>query len=316
MEALRRTDEDEPGAHRGVYAAVLTPVRSDGSADLERLLEHCRWLFHEGVHGVSLLGTTGEGNSFLGSERREVLSAMIAAGIPASRILPAAGGCVTEDTVDLVSHMVRLGCAGVLMLPPFYYKHVSEEGIIRAFAEAIEKIGDSRLRLYLYNIPQVTGILITEKIVAELVRRYPTVIRGLKDSSGDLDYCRRLLASFPHLSIFTGNDAQLAELLRAGGAGSISGVTNINARNLRRLYDGWNTPQGAELSSAAARVAHAVEAFAGVPALKHLLAHYRRDPEWLRMRPPLEPLTAAQGESLIARIESVGLVPPVFQRSR
>jgi 4-hydroxy-tetrahydrodipicolinate synthase len=310
MEPLRIADGEESGACRGIYAAVLTPVRPDGRTDLVRLLEHCRWLFRQGVHGVSLFGTTGEGNSFPVRERREVLSALVAAGIPASRILPAAGGCVAEDSVDLLSHIVHLDCAGVLMLPPFYYKEVSEDGIVHAFAEAIEKIGDSRLRMYLYNIPHVTGILITENIVAQLVHKYPTVIRGLKDSSGDLDYCRRLLKTFPQLRIFTGSDAQLAGLLRAGGAGSISGVTNINARNLRRLYDGWNSPEGAELSKAAARVASAIEDFSGIPALKHILAHYRRDPEWLRMRPPLEPLTPAQGETLVRHVESAGFMPP------
>jgi 4-hydroxy-tetrahydrodipicolinate synthase len=300
---------------RGIIAAILTPIGPDGKADVTRLLDHGRWLLQHGVHALSLFGTTGEGNSFPVSERREVLSSVVAAGIPPSRLIPAVGCCATEDTVDLLSQAVGLDCAGVLMMPPYYYKNVSEDGVFRAYAEVIEKIGDSRLRLYLYNIPQLTGVTITEGIVTRLMRRYPNAIRGLKDSCGEWGYTQAILKTFPDVDIFTGTEAHLPRLLQAGGAGSISGVANINPAALRRLLDYSIGAEAEDLARTAAQLARVVEAFSGIPALKHLLAHYRQDPAWLRVRPPLEPLSDAQGRSLIAEMQAIGLTPPEFRSS-
>jgi 4-hydroxy-tetrahydrodipicolinate synthase len=299
---------EERATLQGIIAATLTPVKADGKTDLPRLLAHVRWLLQQGAHGISLFGTTGEGNSFPVAERRVVLSAVVAAGISPSVLIPAVGCCAMDDTVDLLSHAVGLDCRGILMMPPYYYKKITEEGVVRAYADAIERNGKGGLRLYLYNIPQLTGVVITESIVQELLRRYPDVIKGLKDSSGDWAYTRSILNAFPELAVFTGTDAHLASLLQAGGAGSISGVTNINPAGLRRLFDHRGK---AELETAV-RVAEAIESYAGIPALKYLLAHYRNDPAWRRMLPPLEPLSDGQGRKLVAEIQAIGFTPPAF----
>lgn len=293
---------------RGIIAASLTPVTADGRTDLPRLLAHLRWLLQQGVDGLSLFGTTGEGNSLPVAERRAVLSAVVAAGIPPSALLPAVGCCAMADTVALLSHAAALGCRGILMMPPYYYKKVTAAGLVRAYAEAIERQDGGGLRLYLYNIPQLTGVVITESMVAALLRRYPQVIRGLKDSSGDWSYTRAMLEAFPHLAIFTGADGLLVPLLQAGGAGSISGVTNINPAGLRRLLD----YRGAADIASAARLAETIERYAGIPALKYLLAHYRGDPAWRRTLPPLEPLSDDDGRALLAEIRALGFTPPAF----
>jgi 4-hydroxy-tetrahydrodipicolinate synthase len=303
------TAKVEEGAPlRGIIAASLTPVTADGRTDLPRLLAHLRWLLQQGVHGLSLFGTTGEGNSLPVAERCAVLSAVVAAGIPASALMPAVGCCATADTVALLSHAVALGCRGILMMPPYYYRQVTAAGLVRAYAEAIERQDGGGLQLYLYNIPQLTGVVITESVVAALLRRYPQVIRGLKDSSGDWTYARAMLEAFPDMAVFTGVDGHLVPLLQAGGAGSISGVTNINPAGARRLFD----HRGKEDVGNAARIAETIERYSGIPALKYLLAHYRRDPAWRRTLPPLEPLSDEEGRALVAEIQALGFVAPVF----
>lgn len=295
---------------QGVFAAALTPLRADGRIDVGRLINHCRWLIQQGCHGVSLFGTTGEGNSLTVNERRDALTKVVAAGIEAARIIPAVGCCASDDTIELITQSVRLGCKAVLVAPPFYYKDVGEEGIVSSYGDAIERIGDDRLRMYLYNIPQMTGVIITESIIASLLERYPETIRGLKDSSGDPDYAPSVLKRFPDLDLFTGNEGRLAENLRHGGAGTIGGIANIWPGCLRDLYDNWDKPEAGGTADRIDRITEAVDSFAGIAALKYVLGHYRRDRDWPRVRPPLEPLTGEQGRRLIADIEAAGYTPP------
>lgn len=296
---------------RGVFAAILTPLRADGRIDVGRLINHCRWVMQQGCHGVSLFGTTGEGNSLTVSERRDALTKIVAAGVEAARMIPAVGCCASDDTIELITQSVRLGCKAVLVAPPFYYKDVGEEGIVSSYGDAISRIGDDRLRIYLYNIPQMTGVVITESIIARLLERYPETIRGLKDSSGDPDYARSVLKSFPGLELFTGNERRMAEILRHGGAGTIGGIANIWPASLRDLYDNWDKPEANGIADKIGRVTAAVDSFAGIAALKHVLGHYQNDRVWPRVRPPLESLTGEQGRRLIAEIEAAGYTSPV-----
>lgn len=300
---------------RGVIAAALSPLQPDGRLDAGRLLKHCQWLLHQGCHGVSLFGTTGEGNSFTVGERRDALAKVVAAGIDPSRIIPAAGCCASDDTIDLVSQSVRLGCKAVLVAPPFYYKNVGEEGVVNSYANAIERIGDERLRLYLYNIPQMTGVVLTRSIIARLMEGFPGIVRGLKDSSGDQDYAPSILENFPDLDLFTGNEGRFSELRRFGAAGTIGGIANIWPSALRTIYDEKDMSRVGEMVDKIERVTAAIDSFTGIAALKYVLAHYWRDENWRWTRPPLESLSDEQGQLLIAEIEEAGYVSPVARHA-
>src|SRR6202165_5151512 len=180
---------------RGVVAPVVTPFRADLSPDRERFIAHCKWLVSQNC-GLAVFGTMSEANSLAAEESATRLDALVAAGVDTSRMMPGTGCCSITETVKLTSHAVRHGCAGVLMLPPFYYKGVSEEGLYRHFSEVVQRVGDSRLRIYLYHIPPVAVIGITTGLVERLLKAYPNAVAGMKDSSGDLNNTNTLLDAF------------------------------------------------------------------------------------------------------------------------
>jgi len=180
---------------RGVLSPVVTPFNRDLSPDPERFIAHCRWLITQSC-GLAVFGTNSEANSLSVNERIALLDALLAADVDPARMMPGTGCCALTDTVRLTEHAVKAGCAGVLMLPPFYYKDVSEDGLFRSFAEVVERVGDSRLRIYLYHIPPVAVVGITVKLVERLLKAYPTAIAGMKDSSGDWSNTESFLKAF------------------------------------------------------------------------------------------------------------------------
>ena len=180
---------------RGVLAPVVTPFTSDLRPDVARLVRHCRWLLDNDV-GLAVFGTNSEANSLTVAEKLELLDALVEAGLPAARMMPGTGTCALPDTVELTRRAVAHGCGGVLMLPPFYYKGVSDDGLFASFAEVIERVGDPRLRIYLYHIPPVSMVPISLPLIDRLLRRYPGTIAGIKDSSGDWNNTRAMLEQF------------------------------------------------------------------------------------------------------------------------
>src|SRR5437016_2211210 len=180
---------------RGVLAPVVTPFKADLSPDGQRLIAHCKWLLSQNC-GLAPFGTTSEANSLAAEERATLLDSLVAAGINTSRMMPGTGCCSITETVKLTAQAVKHGCAGVLMLPPFYYKEVSEEGLYRYFSEVVQRVGDARLRIYLYHIPPVAVVGITTGLVERLLKDYPKVIAGMKDSSGDWNNTKTFLDAF------------------------------------------------------------------------------------------------------------------------
>src|SRR5437870_4217287 len=231
----------------GVLAPVLTPFRSDLSPDAARFVRHCRWLLSQGCAGLAVFGTTSEANSLSVEEREALLEELLGAGIDPAKLLPGTGCCALSDSVRLTRAAVRAGCAGVLMLPPFYYKGVSEEGLFRSFAEVIERVGDSRLRVYLYHIPPVAQVGFSVKLVERLVTAYPSTVVGMKDSSGDWNNTKAMLDAFARsgFDVFAGSERFLLANLRHGGVGCITATANVNAAAIARLFREWRTP-GAE----------------------------------------------------------------------
>lgn len=293
----------ESPADTGVLAPVLTPFRDDLSPEAGRFLAHCRWLLEQGASGLAVFGTTSEANSLSVDEREALFDRLIEAGIPAERLMVGTGCCALTDTVRLTRHALARGCRRALMLPPFYYKAVEDEGVYRAIAEAIERVGDERLRVYLYHIPPVAQVGFGLPVVERLLRDYPRTVAGIKDSSGDWTNTRRLLEAFPGFGVFAGSEAYLLETLRGGGAGCITATGNVNMAAIRALFDAWRSPQAEPMQAEITALRGAVQAHPMIPALKAILAHHRGDPGWRTVRPPLLALDAGSSRRLIDALE-------------
>src|SRR6202158_5710856 len=194
-----------PRPVQGVWCAVLTPFDSAGLPDSARLARHVRRILAAGVDGIALFGPTGEGQSLSLKERREGLDALLAAGIAPSRIVGATGCASLPETIALTRHAVQANCAGALVLPPFFFKAVADEGVFASYARVIDGVGDAPLPLYLYHIPQISGVAISSSVIERLAIDYPEVLAGVKDSEGNLDHTRSLLSRFGNLAIFVGD---------------------------------------------------------------------------------------------------------------
>ena len=285
----------------GVWSPVLVPLLPDLSIDSERFLTHAHWLLAQGCHGLALFGTTSEANSFSVSERKALVERVIEGGIPPERLMVGTGCCALTDSVELTRHALDAGCRRVLMLPPFYYKGMSDEGLFRSFAEVIERVGDPALKVFLYHFPRLSGVPVTEGLIALLDGEFPEVIAGVKDSSGDWSNTRMMLDRFPHLAIFPGSEVFLLDGLRTGGAGCITATSNVNAAGARAIFDAWDDGNDATyaMQEAATSVRRAIDRHPGIPAQKYLIAHYRNDPAWRAVRPPMTDLTDDAGRDLL-----------------
>jgi 4-hydroxy-tetrahydrodipicolinate synthase len=301
---------------RGVLAPVVTPFKCDLSPDPERFIAHCRWLLGQNC-GLAVFGTNSEANSLSVEERMALLDALLAAGLDPARMMPGTGCCALTDSVRLTEHAVKAGCAGVLMLPPFYYKDVTEDGLYRHFAEVIERVGDARLRIYLYHIPPVAVVGITPQLVERLMKRYPSTTAGMKDSSGDWHHTKTMLDAFATsgFDVFPGSEQFLLAGMRHGAAGCISATANVNPAAIDRLYQEWRSADTDRQQEALNAVRKTVGQYAMIPALKQVIAHYANDPEWLTVRPPLAELTTAQAQHVIVGLKQLGFDMPGIGRA-
>jgi 4-hydroxy-tetrahydrodipicolinate synthase len=277
----------------GVFAAALTPMREDLSIDRAAFAAHCRGLLDEGCHGLAIFGTTGEANSLSIDERVEAWTALVEDGISPETLLPGTGACALPDAVRLCGAALELGAPGVLVLPPFYYKGVSDDGLFRFFAELIERVGDDRLRLFLYHIPPMAVVGFTPELIGRLLDAYPGVVAGTKDSAGDPVRIEQLCRQFPQLAVFAGSERFLLDTLRWGGAGCISATVNLFAREARDVYDLHATGRTADAEAAQERLSRLRAGFDGkelIPGLKAAMHERTGDDVWLNLRPPLAPL--------------------------
>jgi len=295
---------------RGVLAPVVTPFKQDLSPDRERFIAHCRWLLSQNC-GLAVFGTNSEANSLSMEERARLLDELVAAGVDPSRMMPGTGCCSIMETVKLTAQAVEHGCAGVLMLPPFYYKDVSEEGLYRYFSEVVQRVGDARLKIYLYHIPPVAVVGITTGLVERLLAAYPTAIAGMKDSSGDWNNTKTFLGAFSKsaFDVFVGSESFLLANMRNGGVGTISATTNVNPAAIHKLYREWDTADDADQQQSKLNAVRAVLSNRKYPsmiaALKQAIAIYADDPAWAKVRPPLVELTAEQANTLTAELSAI-----------
>jgi 4-hydroxy-tetrahydrodipicolinate synthase len=316
----------------GVLAPVVTPFKADLSPDSERFIRHCQWLLSQNC-GLAVFGTNSEANSMSAEERMTLLNALVAAGVDPSRMMPGTGCCSMTETVELTAHAVEHGCAGVLMLPPFYYKNVSEEGLYRYFSEVVQRVGDARLKIYLYHIPPVAIVGITPKLVERLLKAYPNAIAGMKDSSGDWNNTKTFLDAFAETArpvadspwraptaraartfdVFVGSESFLLANMRNGGVGTISATANVNPAAIHKLHTEWNTSDAdqQQLKLNVVREVFSNRKFPSmIAALKQAIAIYENDPDWARARPPLVELTPDQAKMLAAELKAIGFAMP------
>ncbi len=305
--------ELQSGFVRGVYAAVLTPVDDKLEPNHKAYVAHCRWLLANGCDGLAPLGTTGEANSLSVAQRLGLIEASAQSGLPMARFIIGTGSCALSDAVTLTKAVVAAGSGGALLLPPFYYKNPSEDGLFRFFSEVIERVGDARLRAFLYHFPQLSTVPVTPALIGRLKARYGEVMAGVKDSSGDWSYTAHLLKEHPGFGAFSGSEQFLLANLRAGGAGCISASTNVTAAMAALVMKGWQQPDADALQenlTAARIVLQTVPFQAG---LKELVARVTGDRQWLNVVPPNHPLSPAQRDELLARLAAVKGMRPLLK---
>ncbi len=303
-----------PHATKGVFAAALTMLGADLTPDADATVAHCRWLLANGCDGIGLLGTTGEGPSLAVASRRRLLDAAREGGIPGGRLIVGTGAAALADAVELTSHAVDAGVAGCLVVPPFYFKNVGDDGLYAYYAELIGRVGRDRLSVFLYHFPQMSAVPISQGVITRLMDDFPGTITGLKDSSGDISNMLELVARFPGLRVFSGTERYLLAMLEAGGVGCISAGANVTSSAIGALYARW-CESGAVDEAAALqdRVNHLrglLEGVSMIPAMKALLARHRNQPGLARVAPPLVPLGDRECTAFLTRMDDAGLELP------
>lgn len=300
--------------YKGVFAAVITAMKSDLSPDLDLMTDHCKWLLANGCDGLGVLGTTGEANSFGLKERISIIEGLVERGIPGDVMMPGTGCCASIDTVNLTQAAIGAGAKGVLMLPPFFYKDNSDEGLFAAYSDVIQKIGDSRLKIYLYHFPQMSGVPITYGLIEMLLKEYPETVVGMKDSSGVLENMAGAAERFPGFACFAGADDLMLPLLRRGGAGCITAAANVTSSLNAAVYNGWvnngDTPEVEAAHEELSAMRFTVSEYPYPPGLKALIARHTGKDGWLNIRPPLTRLSDADRNDLYQKFDALGSPMP------
>ncbi len=285
----------------GLWVPASTPFTADGAVDEARLVRHCRGLLDDGAAGLAVLGTTSEANSLTLAERRRVIDAPVAAGIAAGRLLPGTGACAIDDAVELSRHAAEISCAGVLLLPPFYYKNVPDDGLFAFVAAVIERCGPKVPRILLYHFPAMAAVGWSNAVVERLLKAFPGIVVGMKDSSGDPAHTRSVIDAFPGFAVFPGSEMYLRDAMTWGAAGCISATANFSTRAIAAMVDRWEDPDAPAQQEKLVAVRRSFDGFATVPVVKTMKAAITGDDAWLNVRPPIMALTAEERRTLLAR---------------
>jgi 4-hydroxy-tetrahydrodipicolinate synthase len=290
---------------RELHVATVTPLREDGAADGPRLAAHGRRLLASGCDGLVLLGTSGEGPSFSAEEREAILDGLLDSGIAAQSVIVATGCAALPDSLRLTRHALSRGCNRILMMPPFFFRQMDDEGLFAAFARVIEGCGDEALSLYLYNIPSMSGATLAYPLIDRLRARYPGTIAGVKDSSADWRYTAGLLERFADLAVYVGHESDLPRAVAAGARGAMSGLGNAFPRLLRMLLDAAGTPEGDDLTRRVEILVETLLRYPLVPAIKALTAEAAGDAGFRAVRPALRALARDERERMLGEFKGV-----------
>ena len=305
----------------GVIAPILTPFNDDLSFARELYVGQAHWLLQQGMHYIAPFGTTGEALSLSVGERMAAVDALIEGGIDPCVLMPGAGLCNLDDTVALCRHALRRGCAAVITLPPFFYKNASDDGLYAYFVRLIDAVNHSRLKICMYHIPPLAGIGFTPDLARRLARNFPDTIVAYKDSSGDFENTKAVIAAAPDIAVFPGSETFLQSGLESGAAGCISATCNVNPAGIRHVFDLATAAQqddlggdlgddiGVDLDRVAdemVAVRKRLEGNAMIPVMKGLLARQRGKRSWRNVRPPLLPVSEASTQAFIDSLDRAG----------
>ena len=292
-------------ALKGVWVPVLTPQNSDLLIDKNRFFHHLDWLFQHEINGVVLFGTNGEANSFSAQERMLLLEWVKKEGISNEKVIVGTGCSALTDTIALIEHAIRLGYFHHLVLPPFYYKNPTINGLVNNYSEIINRIDNKHLKIYLYNFPQLSGIQLGVDLVEILSEKFPQNIVGYKDSSGDWNNTSQIMEKCPQISMFPGSEIFLSKALEKGAAGVITGTGNVNPGMVKQTYEAFynDKEKSIILQKKIDAFRTAVQKYPLISALKGLIEYYRKDEGWQYLRPPLTALSKADLENLIQSID-------------
>jgi 4-hydroxy-tetrahydrodipicolinate synthase len=295
----------------GVNAAALTPMTPDRAPDVALMAAHCRWLLANGCDGLGVLGTTGEANSFSVAERIAVMEGLVQAGIPAAKMMPGTGCAALTDTVELTRRAKALGCPGVLMLPPFYYKNPSDDGLFAYFSEVIQRVGGG-IKVYLYHFPQQSAVPFSLDLIGRLMTAFPGTIKGVKDSSGDYANMKAMIDAFAKdgFEAYSGSDEFLLRILREGGAGCITAASNVNCSAGGRVVAAFRAGDDAAAEAAQAVLTATRRVCTTVPligGLREIVARATGNAAWRTIRPPNVALKAEQAGPFLAAFDATGI---------
>lgn len=299
---------------KGVYAASLTPLNDQLEIDHVRLAHHCHWLLEHGCTGILLMGTTGEANSFSIAERMVALDAVIESGIPAQKLLVGTGCCAVPDTILLSQHALSHNVAGLVMLPPFYYKNANDAGLFDAFDQIIHGVNDDRLKIYLYHFPQMSAVPFSFSLIEKLLATFPDQIAGIKDSSGEWENMKLLATTFPNFQVFAGSERFLAGIKEVGGAGCISATVNVSCRDAAFLFQETQKNRIEELQNKLNKLRLIIEKYPMIPTLKQVMYQQNAEPGWLNMRPPHIALTKQEVSMLTNELAAINFPNDYIQR--
>jgi len=296
-----------PQSSGDVWSPVITPFGADLAPDTECFVAHCQWLATKGV-GLAVFGTNSEANSMTVAEKQRLLKALVDGGVDPARIMPGTGSCTIDDCVVLTRESVDAGCAGVLMLPPYYYKGVSDEGLFRYYSEVINRVANSRLRIYLYHIPPVAQVPLSLELIERLRAAFPGTIAGIKDSGGDWAHTQALTERFAgqDFAVYAGSERFLLDTLRAGGAGCISATANVNPAAIVELAQHWQADDADNRQQSLNVIRDLFEKYPLIPAMKAATAYFSGKDAWQRVRPPLVELEEQRADELVSSLKAAG----------
>ncbi|WP_043339508.1 dihydrodipicolinate synthase family protein [Belnapia moabensis] len=294
----------------GVNAAVLTAMKPDLSPDPARMAGHAKWLLANGCNGLGVLGTTGEANSFGLHERKEILEGLVANGVPAATMMPGTGTASLADTVELTLHAKAQGCRGVLVLPPFYYKNPSDDGLFAWFSEVVQRVGGG-IALYLYNFPQQSAVPFSLSLIERMLKAFPGVVKGVKDSSGDYANMKAMIDAFAKdgFEVYSGSDEYVQKILAEGGAGCITAASNANSHWGGIVYAKRTGPEADAAQAVLTATRKAATSVALIPGLREIIARSTGDDGWRTIRPPHLKLSQAQADAVWKAWEAAGALP-------
>ncbi len=292
----------------GIIAPILTSLNNDLSFNAELYLRHAHGLLEQGMHALVPFGTTGEALSMSVEERILALDTLIDGGVDPATLMPGAGLCNLPETLKLVRHAVDRGCAAVMVLPPFFYKDASDDGIYQHFVQLIEQVNNPNLKICLYHIPAMAGMGFSPTLTARLAQQFSNTVVAYKDSSGDFENTRAIVAAAPDIAVFPGAETFLKAGLENHCAGCISATCNINPQGIIRVFDvATGACEGAvnQLNDEMLMIRKMVESYAPIPAMKAVLADKYGDERWRNVRPPLLQISPTQSNELIAALQGV-----------